>query len=295
MSHFTVMIVADDIEQQLAPFQENNMRDCPKEFLNFHETESEMLEEYKTKTATKVVMPDGTLLNPWDDRFEVQGPERWQRDHVVPPTLVQREIPFTELYATFEEYAEDWCGDEERDEKEGRFGYWENENAKWDWYQVGGRWTGFFLLKKDAKHPAAVGSPGLMTPPAESGWVDSARKGDIDFDGMRDDAEREARWIYGIVVGFLGHAPDHKPWSFYTNDKETFSDDASGFQARRDAYHGQPALKLANEIIRRAAENSKDEKERDLLRWVELDQFLCTEDQYAQRARDHAVSTFALL
>lgn len=32
--HFTVMIIDGNIEQQLAPFQENNMDDCPKEFLD---------------------------------------------------------------------------------------------------------------------------------------------------------------------------------------------------------------------------------------------------------------------
>jgi hypothetical protein len=35
MSHFTVLVIGNDPEGQLAPFQENNMGDCPKEFLKY--------------------------------------------------------------------------------------------------------------------------------------------------------------------------------------------------------------------------------------------------------------------
>ena len=59
-------------------------------------------------------------------------------------------------------------------------------NPKWDWYQLGGRWTGFFKLKEGRE--GALGSPGILTEPAEDGWVDGALKGDIDFEGMRDAA-----------------------------------------------------------------------------------------------------------
>lgn len=34
--HFSIMVVGDDWEDQLAPFQENNMDDCPKEYFEFY-------------------------------------------------------------------------------------------------------------------------------------------------------------------------------------------------------------------------------------------------------------------
>ena len=41
MSHFTVMVIGDNPEEQLAPYQENNMGDCPQEYLEFNDlTES---------------------------------------------------------------------------------------------------------------------------------------------------------------------------------------------------------------------------------------------------------------
>lgn len=35
MSHFCVLVVGDDVDAQLAPFQENNCDDCPKEYMKF--------------------------------------------------------------------------------------------------------------------------------------------------------------------------------------------------------------------------------------------------------------------
>lgn len=57
MSHFTVLVrvpaeilqkhegsVAKAVAAMLAPYQENNMDDCPKEFLEFNDTEDEIRE-----------------------------------------------------------------------------------------------------------------------------------------------------------------------------------------------------------------------------------------------------------
>lgn len=108
MSHFTVLVIGDHPDKQLAPFQENNMGDCPEEYLKFNE----------------------------DEEADV-------------------------------------------DEKNGKRGYWENPNRRWDWYLIGGRWTGAFALKpgKNGK----VGKPGVMTGPPPNGFVDQARAGDIDW------------------------------------------------------------------------------------------------------------------
>lgn len=82
MSHFSVAVITKtgsekEIEKLLAPYQENNMEDCPKEYLKFFEDE-----------------------------------------------------------------------DCEIDDETGKKGYWENPNAKWDWYVVGGRWSNL-IKKKD--------------------------------------------------------------------------------------------------------------------------------------------------
>lgn len=37
MSHFCVLVIGDNVDGQLAPYQENNMGDCPKEFLKWRD------------------------------------------------------------------------------------------------------------------------------------------------------------------------------------------------------------------------------------------------------------------
>lgn len=123
MSHFTVLVIGEDVDEQLAPFQENNMDNCPEEYLEFVEDE-----------------------------------------------------------------------DSEPDEKTGKRGYWENPNRKWDWYVIGGRWTGMLKLKPNAE--GEIGEPGTFNEPAEGGYCDSALIKDIDFEGMQKEsaAEREENW-----------------------------------------------------------------------------------------------------
>lgn len=67
------------------------------------------------------------------------------------------------------------------DEKTGKRGYWENPNAKWDWYQIGGRWNGLLVSTKGT----ARGTPSLFGGkryrPDEH---DTCLTADIDFEEM---------------------------------------------------------------------------------------------------------------
>ena len=64
----------------------------------------------------------------------------------------------------------EWCGQENRDPKTGRYGYWRNPNAKWDWYSTGGRWAGHFLIK-----PEFAGLYKGQTPNFSYGWDEKAK------------------------------------------------------------------------------------------------------------------------
>ncbi len=132
MSHFTVLVIGDSPEDQLAPFQENNMGDCPAEYMQFDDREADLREEYETKSTTKIRLDSGELVNTWDKQAESASDK------------TEIEVPFKELYSTFEEFVEDWHGYRSRDEEKGVYGYWYNPNAKWDWYSLGGRWSGYF-------------------------------------------------------------------------------------------------------------------------------------------------------
>lgn len=51
MSHFTVLVIGEDIDSALAPFQENNMGDCPKQYLVFHDRTAELTADYEKEEA----------------------------------------------------------------------------------------------------------------------------------------------------------------------------------------------------------------------------------------------------
>jgi len=123
------------------------------------------------------------------------------------------ETKIQEAYKDFEEYAKDYHGAETRDEKNGKFGYWENPNAKWDWYQLGGRWTGFFKLKPGKE--GEIGAPGLMTSKAEVGYVDQAYKKDIDFAQMKRNSFEKASNTYDLYEEKVKNDPEYKGSNAY--------------------------------------------------------------------------------
>lgn len=214
MSHFTVCVRVPDslvaktgsinaaVSELLAPYQENNMCDCPKQFLTFHDTEDEYRKEYDTGSTKMVRLADGTLVYPWDERFRVKGTYgTGTGTHKVPESMREEEVFHRDRFATFEAFVADWHGGDGRDPEQGRFGYWENANAKWDWWQIGGRWTGLFPLKTGANR--IVGEPGLMTEEAKADAADAVRVSDIDFDKVAEKTDQAAREFWAKWQGFL--------------------------------------------------------------------------------------------
>lgn len=133
MSHFTVAVFTEDngktVDALLAPYQENNMGDCPKEYLQFVEDE------------------DGDL-----------------------------------------------------DKEVGKRGYWANPNTKWDWYQVGGRWSG--ILKATCGYDGYPSITNLLARiTAKPGRYDSAKIKDIDFQPDPETRQRAYRFWEVVVEG----------------------------------------------------------------------------------------------
>lgn len=80
----------------------------------------------------------------------------------------------------------------------GDVGYYANSNAKWDWYQVGGRWFGALKLKPGCS--GFQGSPSFMVSGEhEEGTCDQALVRDVDF-SMDQDAYDKAIRFWEVVV-----------------------------------------------------------------------------------------------
>ena len=115
-----------------------------------------------------------------------------------------------------------------------------HEGEVWDWYLVGGRWTGYFKMKPGTE--GILGKPGVLTNPARQGTADQARKRDIDFEGMLAEARSSARETHrkisalrkGRPLTDKGFAEDLMkagllPWftdlsRYFIEDKDTFAE-----------------------------------------------------------------------
>lgn len=131
MSHFTLIVVGDNIDEQLKPYAE---QEAEKEYLIFNDTEDESMQEYLTKDVDIVVLADGSLYNMYDEKFKFVEGKPLSNDFTYPQDSIIRKGKFLELYNSFEDYMENWCGEAVRDSEKGRYGYWYNPNAKYDWY-----------------------------------------------------------------------------------------------------------------------------------------------------------------
>lgn len=101
---------------------------------------------------------------------------------------------------------------------DGKVGHWENPDRRWDWYEVGGRWSGYFPILFDAA-PESYGSADPYVLPAnplgihrtmqledkararknrEERSADWALKKAIDVERKRNEAEKRAReeWLF---------------------------------------------------------------------------------------------------
>lgn len=266
MSHFNVAVITkgipteEDIEKALAPYQENNMGDCPKEFLEFHSLSEEYKEEYETGTTERVRLSDGTLVYTWADclfkevtkeeyeQAKAAGIEtrssacgsKWEK-YSAKRDLAEMgaetvTLPWKEVYPTFEQYLEDWHG-AKKDEETNDYGYWENPNRKWDWWMIGGRWRGSLTVREDCENCDSDKYPSEF---AGYKCVDSARIKDLAFPSEQKEYEKAKRFwelhVDGevpksdedneLLKGFR-YIPDYYKRTY--KDKETYAECESTF------------------------------------------------------------------
>lgn len=339
MSHFCVLVIGNDPEEQMAPYHEFECTGQDDEYVQDVDRTEESREEYLSRTCRQLKSPEGKLYDPWDDKFyrdptpeekEKIGPMagagcghglRWSskdwgdgqgyraKVHFTPEGYEEVEVPYKELM-TFAKYLTDES-DEERLVPFGetpdtsdphKYGYIllgengevekvvrrTNPNAKWDWFQVGGRWTGFFKLKAGGK--GETGSQGLMTPRARDGWADSALLKDIDVEGIRADAEEKARVKYELMERlFGGSIPKIDILWDDLRTKEEYKD--ISIDEKRKMYHDQEALKTFAALRKEHHGN----KEFEDLQFADLQDFQGSKEDYLEKARDSAFITFAVL
>jgi hypothetical protein len=177
MTHFVVLVIGDDVEGQLAPYHEFECTGINDQY---------------------VVDVDKTA----EARADYEG-------HKDDPD-----------YPTFRAFLEGWYGAEKICEPgqepdrngEHKWGWVKidehgeavqyvdrtNPNKKWDWYSIGGRWSGYFLLRQEAAATAVLGRPGTFGRgyDVDARTTDQAPKREIDFEAMAARARRIANENY---------------------------------------------------------------------------------------------------
>jgi hypothetical protein len=257
MSHFTVVVFGDDIQAALAPYQENNCGTCPKKYLEFHNVEPEYQDQFANDTTERVKMPDGSFKTTWDEEFRISGKIGTGGDtHQVPDHLEKVQVPLKDLYEDFDAFMADWAG-YTKDKEKGVYGYWENPNAKWDWYQIGGRWMGYFPLTegkeaaalpqsedtiKEYKEQAFLGEASWASPESDKQSADSLLIKDIDFYRADKEAADQANKVFDWWEEINEGEEPAKGWTHFYSLSQDESEDYDLEKARAD-YNNQPVIK----------------------------------------------------
>lgn len=164
MSHFTVLVhlteeeVKNNIQEcaaiKLQPYHEFECTGVKDQYVVKVDETDEKLYDYNTETVEAVYDEDGALLG---SKYSEACKRFWQRSGYgyssedkfeLPEGYTLRKTPLNEIY-TFEGFLRDWHGysldGEYSSFEDDRFYRFTNPNAKWDWWTVGGRWSGMFL------------------------------------------------------------------------------------------------------------------------------------------------------
>jgi hypothetical protein len=236
MSHFCVLVIGDNVEEQLAKYDENI--EMPK-YVKYTkeqliENEKKEIEEYKNGTYAKYLA---------DPVKYAENSNEGHLEYVKNIFPKKMEMSDEELYAEAIKYYEP-----EDLGPNGEVYSTYNPDSKWDWYEVGGRWAGTIVVKDGVEIDEPNFSWGWRAEDrekviAEGYKTDSAYVRDIDFSKMHrteEDYNEALRYWELIVEGAEPKNEDeknqvkwnwHKP-EYYTErykNKETYAKCRSSF------------------------------------------------------------------
>jgi len=230
-------------------------------------------------------------LAPFDENAEVE-PYRdyvegepakhcsWDENPEIPePTWAQVAEAYNAKYASDE-------GPMLIDEQDGRAYTMStyNPRSKWDWCQIGGRWTGYFRVRPEWVGDKALvsGQPGAMTEPnRDRERCDGGPKRMLDFEAMRDWAEVDEGSKWKAFHAVADQYPDTHSWAWHI-ERVQDENDPMTIDAARDAYHAQPGVVALRETDFRWSDDPYKEFAVDLA-------------TYQANARRDAVPGWALL
>lgn len=234
MSHFTVLVIGNDVKKQLEPYAE---QDFDQKYGQFENKEEEYKQEFKTGTIEAAEIK-GQLYYKYSSEFRNYDKGLLNDEYRYPEGTIFKKVSFEEFYSTFEKFLSDYHGVHEPDDTTGLYGYWNNPNAKWDWWVVGGRWTGYFKPKAGAS--GTLGRSGAFGNQPDNGWVDVIKYGDVDFEAMKNHEAKQANEHFDKIEAIV-QGMDIPHWATI---REKHGDD---IDAARNEYNSHPIIKGFNQ------------------------------------------------
>lgn len=189
MSHFNVLVIGNNPEKALAPYHEFECDGVDDEYV----VENDISDEIIGDIGEMGSLAEAVIYNLGDDSIvsdssevDLTGAHKFGYAIIKDNTLVKA------VRRT-------------------------NPNKKWDWYQCGGRWSGFFLNKDGI-------------------WVDSVKKSELDLAGMEMHSAIQAKRSYEQYAEAIAGHEQPKSW-------ETVRNDITDITEARKIYGDQPAIK----------------------------------------------------
>lgn len=194
---------AREVSCHITDIMEPYSMEPSEEYLEFDDKTEVLHSEYE-KNVDCLKLPEGKIVElyqyPYSNAFCVFDGKVYQKDagplHHEKRTKKAKRIkalpnyPRSKVYKNFEEYVENVWGYPFNEEHQA-YGYYCNPNAKWDWYEIGGRWPEMFLVKDDCFEQSQgerswCNRNDILEAPEGYIWAAAARKKDICWEVMRE-------------------------------------------------------------------------------------------------------------
>lgn len=328
MSHFSLIVVSDQKPTQeslapvLQPWHEYECTGVRDQYVVEEDVTDEVVEEFGQPVKV-VVLADGEVADRYDESFYVTGPDPsfpslTKKSFVLPEGAKEAEMPADEArkhsigYATIEECAKEYFGINEESCRDGKFYRLTNPSKKWDWWQIGGRWTGMLAISYDPSEDpenkercflcggtgkredmeCVSGCNGCKGTGISIKWPTQwravgsvARRGDVPIEAIRDVAEFKALQEYdkfhAVVAG-----RDFPTWEDACEQHTAPGASHPDYKAVREAFNTHPVV----QELKAAAGDEYFFGLTELVANLKLPR-----EERAKQARDAAVCPFAFV
>ena len=205
MSHFTVMVIGAEPEKQLAPFNEN--LEIPR-YIEYTKEQlvakvKKEIEDYKNGIYAEFLADTEKYKQECQNEAHINYLE-----NKFPQMLKRTD---EEIYQDEIEYYES-----EQIGSNGEIFSTYNPKSKWDWFVLGGRWSGMIKLKEGAD--GCIGRGSLVM--QNKAGIDQAKKGDIDnLDELAKFAIlKDGEWFERGKMGWWGVVHNEKDEQIWVSE-----------------------------------------------------------------------------